>query len=51
KTLKENDTPFFKLGETIGEKLVIKDNKNTIIDLKVNVLRDHWKNAIWNIMG
>ena len=51
KPLKENDTPFFKLGETIRDKLVIKDNKNTIIDLKVNVLRDHWKNAIWNIMG
>jgi phosphoribosylformylglycinamidine synthase len=51
KLLKENDTPFFKIGETIGDKLVIKDNKNTIIDLKVNVLRDHWRNAIWNIMG
>jgi len=51
KLLKKNNTPFLKFGETKAKNLVIKDNEKTLVDLKVNVLRDLWKNAIWNIMG
>ncbi len=49
--LKKNNTPFLKFGETKAKNLVIKDSEKTLVDLKVNVLRNIWKNAIWNIMG
>jgi len=51
KLLKKNNTPFLKFGETKAKNLVIKDNEKTLVDLKVSVLRNLWKNAIWNIMG
>ena len=51
KTLKTNKTPYIKIGETKDKKLVIKDNNKTIIDLDIKVLRDCWKNIIWNTMG
>ena len=51
KTLTDNKTPFVKIGQTIGNKISIINLKETIIGLKVDNLRDIWKNAIWNIMG
>ena len=51
KILKKHKTPFVKIGQTKGDKLIIKDNGKTIVDLKVKELRDIWKNAIWKIMG
>jgi phosphoribosylformylglycinamidine synthase len=51
KTLKENKTVFVKIGETKSDKIVIKDNGKTIVDQKISVLRDIWKNTIWDIMG
>ena len=51
KTLKKSNTPFVKIGETTGDKLIIVDNGKTIVDFKVKEIRDLWKNAIWNIMG
>jgi phosphoribosylformylglycinamidine synthase II len=49
--LKKNNTPFLKIGETKAKNLLIKDNKKTLVNLKISVLRNLWKNAIWNIMG
>ncbi|KYK32625.1 MAG: phosphoribosylformylglycinamidine synthase [Thermoplasmatales archaeon SG8-52-3] len=51
KTLKKQNTPFIKIGETKGKKLIIKDGKKEVINLDVSVLRNLWKNAIWDIMG
>jgi phosphoribosylformylglycinamidine synthase len=51
KLLKKNNTPFVKIGQITDDNLVIKDEGKSLVDLKVNVLRDLWKNAIWNIMG
>ena len=42
---------FYLLGVTKGKKLVIKDNKKTVIDLSTDIIRNHWKNPIWDIMG
>jgi phosphoribosylformylglycinamidine synthase len=50
KLLKQKNTPFVKIGETKGKKIIIKDGKEAI-NLDIKILRDIWKNAIWNIMG
>jgi len=50
KVLKQKNTPFIKIGETIGKKIIIKDGKETI-NADIKILRDIWKNAIWDIMG
>ena len=50
-TLKKEDVPFIKIGETKGKKLIINEGENTLINLDINTLRNIWKNAIWNIMG
>ena len=50
-TLKKNKTPFVKIGQIKGKRLVIKDGENTLVNLEVSVLKDQWKNAIWDIMG
>jgi phosphoribosylformylglycinamidine synthase II len=39
------------LGKTNGNRLVIQDNKKTVVDLVVDVLRDCWRKPIWNFMG
>jgi len=49
--LKVENTNYAKIGETKGKKLVIKDDKKTVIDLDVKVLRDSWRKPIWEIMG
>jgi len=49
--LKKNKTPFIKIGEVKGNKLTIRDNNKKIVDLKVDILRDCWSRAIWDIMG
>jgi len=51
KILKNSNTPYVKIGQITGDKLIILDNGKTIVDLKVKEIRDLWKNAIWNIMG
>ncbi len=51
KTLKKSNTPYVKIGQTTGDKLIIVDNGKTIVNIKVKEIRDIWKNAIWNIMG
>jgi phosphoribosylformylglycinamidine synthase len=50
KLLEKKNTPFLRIGETKGKKLVIKGTK-TVIDVNVSVLHNSWKNAIWDIMG
>lgn len=49
--LKVENTNYVKIGETKGKKLVVKDDKKTVIDLDVKVLRDSWRKPIWDIMG
>jgi len=49
--LKKQKTPYIKIGETKDKKLIIKDKNKTVINLDVKVLRECWKNIIWNIMG
>lgn len=51
KILEKNKTPFVNIGDTSGKNLTIKDEGKTVVNLSVNTLRDHWKNAIWDIMG
>jgi len=51
KILEKNKTPFINIGNTSGENLTIKDDGEIVINLSVSKLRDHWKNAIWDIMG
>jgi phosphoribosylformylglycinamidine synthase len=51
KLLKKENSPFIKIGETKGRKLVINEGNKTVINLDVNVLRNLWKNALWDIMG
>ncbi len=50
KTLKETNTPFIKIGKTKSNSLVIKE-KEKLIDLKIDEIRDIWKNTIWDVMG
>jgi phosphoribosylformylglycinamidine synthase len=49
KTLK--DVPFVLIGKIKKDKIIIKDDGKTIVDLKVSQIQDIWKNTIWNIMG
>jgi phosphoribosylformylglycinamidine synthase len=49
--LNKNSAPFVKIGQVTGKNLVVKNNENTIINLKISEIRDIWKNAIWNFMG
>ncbi len=49
--LKRERTPFQLIGETKGRKLVIQNNGKTVIDLAIDVLRDQWKNPLWDVMG
>jgi len=49
--LKVENTNYVKIGETKGKKLVIKDDKKTVINLDVKILRDSWRKPIWDIMG
>ena len=49
--LKNNKTPFIKIGNTKGNKIIINHKNTTIVNQKVSNLRDIWKNVIWNIMG
>lgn len=51
KLLKKENSPFIKIGETKGRKLVINEGNKTVINLDVSVLRNLWKNALWDIMG
>jgi len=49
--LKRERTPFKLIGETKSRKLVIQNNGKIVIDLVIGVLRDQWKNPLWNVMG
>jgi phosphoribosylformylglycinamidine synthase len=51
KTLKKFKTPFEKIGQISKNRLIIYDNKKIIINQKIDVLQDIWKNTIWNFMG
>jgi phosphoribosylformylglycinamidine synthase len=51
KILNKNKTTFIIIGYTQGNKLIIKDNEKTIINLKIEDIKNLWKNAIWNFMG
>jgi phosphoribosylformylglycinamidine synthase len=49
--IRKKNVRFYLIGETKGEKLVIQDNKNTVISLGLDVLRHQWKSSIWDTMG
>jgi len=51
KLLSQKNTNFVKIGETKEKKLIIKDNGSESINIDISILRDCWKNAIWDIMG
>lgn len=51
KLLTKENTPFIQIGETQGKTLAIKDNEKTVINLEIMILRESWKNTIWDIMG
>ncbi len=51
KKLKENNTPFTKIGEIKSDKIMIENNGKKIIDQKICILKDIWKNTIRNMMG
>ncbi|KYK21404.1 phosphoribosylformylglycinamidine synthase [Thermoplasmatales archaeon SG8-52-2] len=49
--LKKQNTPFIKIGVTKGKKLIIKDKNKEVINIDISILRNLWKNAIWDVMG
>ncbi len=51
KTLKNNNTPFKEIGIVSGEKIIILDQDEEMINLSVDKLRKTWKNSIWDKMG
>jgi phosphoribosylformylglycinamidine synthase subunit PurL len=51
KLLKKDKVLFTLLGKTKGRHLAIQENKKTVVDLDVSVLRDCWQKPIWNFMG
>jgi len=51
KTLKKENTPFIKIGYTKEKKLNIYYDKNKLINLDIELIREIWKNTILNIMG
>ncbi|UCF50740.1 MAG: phosphoribosylformylglycinamidine synthase subunit PurL [Thermoplasmatales archaeon] len=51
KTLEKQNTPFTNLGITKEKNLNIKDKNKLVVNLDISVLRNLWKNAIWDIMG
>lgn len=51
KLLRNRGVPLIYLGEIKNNTLVIRNKKKKIIDLKVEVLRDHWCRTIWDFMG
>ena len=51
KYLKNNKTPYRKIGKTEGDKLKINNDRKEIINLDIPILRNQWKNAIWSVMG
>jgi phosphoribosylformylglycinamidine synthase len=51
KLLINQNTPFVKLGITIGKKLIIKNDEKIVINQDISVLRNLWKKAIWDVMG
>jgi phosphoribosylformylglycinamidine synthase len=51
KQLQKDQVPFIFLGTIKGKNLVLKDQKKTVVDLKVEVLRECWRKPIWEFMG
>jgi phosphoribosylformylglycinamidine synthase len=51
KELKKFETPFIKIGETYGKKLIINNVKKNLINISISNIGKIWKNAIWDIMG
>ena len=51
KLIAKKNISFMLIGQVQGSSLIITDNKKKIIDLKISVLRECWKNTIWNTMG
>ena len=45
---KKHSIACYKLGKVNGEKLIIKDNNNELINVPVKKLSDAWRNAIPN---
>ncbi len=51
KQLKKEQVSFTLLGKTIGNHLIIKDDRKTFVNLSIDILRDCWRKPIWNFMG
>ena len=50
-TLKKKNIPFIKIGETGGDKLLIKNNGKEIINQDINVLDKTWRGTLPDTMG
>ena len=51
KQMQKDHLHFILLGKTKGDHLIFKDDKKTVINLRVDVLRECWRNPIWEFMG
>jgi len=51
KLLNKNNVSFVNLGATGGNRLVIKNDKKTLVDFDVGVLEESWGKPIWDVMG
>jgi phosphoribosylformylglycinamidine synthase len=51
KLLKKENVQFWVLGTVGGAHLLIQDEKNTVVDLSVDSLRECWRTPIWKFMG
>ena len=46
KIVQKHSIAYAILGEVSGENLVVKDNRESIIDISIKELSDTWRNAI-----
>jgi phosphoribosylformylglycinamidine synthase len=49
--MQQTKTPSIQIGETKSNNVQITHNKTSLIDLKIDILRDNWKNTLWKLMG
>jgi len=49
--MKYQKVPIIKIGKTTDTKLLFNDNKQKVIELTVDEIRENWSKPIWNLMG
>jgi phosphoribosylformylglycinamidine synthase II len=50
-TLKKHKVPFWKIGVTQGQQLIIKQATTVLVKQPIETMRHQWTHAIWDTMG